>query len=115
MWLMDGLSVLSATDVGKTPITSRIAGVSDFDADGKPEVLWRDTSGDVFMWVIRKLSFVANIWSGWSIVGVGDFNGDGGADILWRNTTGEVSIWLMDGPTLSSYRDMGNVADRMAQ
>src|SRR4029453_6482915 len=73
----------------------------DFNKDGKADILWRDTSGNVSMWVmdgttVTNNSVIANIWTTWSIVGVGDFNGDGKADILWRDTSGYVAVWLMD-------------------
>jgi FG-GAP-like repeat len=100
--------------------TMAIAGVGDFDGDGRADILWRDDTGNVFMWlmsgnVIAKSYLTANIWTGWSIVGTGDFNGDGKADILWRDTSGNVAGWLMSGPTVLSYSDMGNFSDRMPQ
>src|SRR5262249_6718107 len=74
----------------------------DFDGDGKSDILWQDSAGNVFVGLmngaaITNESFISNVWLGWSIVGCGDFNGDGKADILWRDTTGNVAIWLMNG------------------
>ncbi len=53
-------------------------------------------------WDISVLnnSFIASVWSGWTIAGTGDFNGDRRLDILWRDNTGDVSIWLMEGTTV---------------
>jgi hypothetical protein len=92
----------------------------DFNHDGKSDLLWRDTSGNVSMWLMNGTSipastFVANIWPGWSIVASGDFDGDGKADILSRDTAGNVAVWLMDGTTVTSNTAMGNVSDRQAQ
>jgi hypothetical protein len=86
----------------------------DFDSDGKTDTLWRDAAGNVSMWLmdgftIRRDSFIANIWMGWTIVGTGDFNGDGKADIVWRESGGDVAIWLMDGSSISSYSLLGNM------
>src|SRR5262249_54591465 len=86
----------------------------DFDGDGKSDILRQDPAGNVFMGLmngaaITNESFIANVWSGWSIVGCGDFNGDGKADILWRDNTGNVAIWLMNGTTIASFSTIANI------
>jgi hypothetical protein len=88
----------------------------DFNSDAKSDILWRDTSGDVAIWLMNgttvssSSTVAANIPNYWSIAGQRDFNGDGYADILWRDTSGDVSIWLMNGTTPSSTVAIGNVA-----
>jgi L-ascorbate oxidase len=79
----------------------------DFDGDGKGDLIWRDTSGNVAIWEMngttvlnQAASFVANVPANWSIVGTGDFNGDGESDILWHDTAGNVAIWEMNGTTV---------------
>jgi hypothetical protein len=101
-----------------------IAGIADFDADGKPDILWRNTStGDNAVWYMtgengstvssyEYLPPVAD--SAWGIVGTADFNADGIPDILWRNTSGDNAIWYMTGEkgsTLSSYEYLPPVTD----
>jgi hypothetical protein len=86
----------------------------DFNGDAKADVLWRDTSGNVALWVMNGLSapttsIVGNVAANWSIVGIGDFNSDGKADVLWRDTSGNVSIWLMSGATVTTSAILGNV------
>ena len=81
-----------------------------FNGDGKADILWRNSAGDVDMWLMDGFSItsgttIANIWTGWAIVGTGDFNADRRADILWRDTSGSVSIWFMDGTTILSHLD----------
>ena len=74
----------------------------DFNGDGKSDVLWRDTAGDVGLWlmngpqILQGTAFTA-VPLNWSVVGQRDFNGDGKADILWRDTAGDVGLWLMNG------------------
>ena len=79
---------------------------SDFDGDGKADILWRNIStGENYIWLMNGLSTasqgsvnVVDPASGWQVQGIGDFDGDGKADILWRNSsTGENYIWLMNG------------------
>ena len=78
----------------------KVAGVGDFNGDGKDDILWRNasTGSDSHLaWqaatATRLPGEVAD--HNWKIAGIGDFNGDGKNDILWRNTsTGADSIWL---------------------
>jgi hypothetical protein len=82
--------------------------VGDFDGDRRADILWRDASGDVAIWLMdgpRIASFhrVGNVWMGWSISGVGDFDGDRRADILWQEDSGRVAIWRMDGNNVIEY------------
>ena len=74
----------------------------DFNGDGKSDIAWRDTSGNIWLMngtavINQSSSFVANVPSQWAIVGQRDFNGDGNADLLWRDTSGNVAIWEMNG------------------
>jgi ELWxxDGT repeat protein len=118
-WSMNGGSVassgfLSSNGVAIAPDASwSVAGIGDFDGDGRKDVLWRNSSGEVTAWLMNGSTIVSNgdIRSGgvavmpdasWSIAGVGDFNHDGRADILWRNGNGNVAIWLMDGTTVTA-------------
>jgi hypothetical protein len=72
---------------------------ADFNGDGKSDVLWRNTTGDVVVWnsnsnaeTFTGQDFGAST-SSWQILGTGDFNADGKSDVLWRNTNGDVVIW----------------------
>jgi Alpha/beta hydrolase domain/FG-GAP-like repeat len=82
--------------------------------DGNSDILWRDTSGNVGLWLmngtsIQQTAVVANVPTSWSIVGQRDFNADGNTDLLWRDTSGNVGIWLMNGTGIQSTSVLGNV------
>jgi FG-GAP-like repeat len=86
----------------------------DFNADGMSDILWRDSSGNVAMWLmnggaVSSASVVGNVPLTWSIVGQRDFNGDGPTDILWTDASGNVAIWLMNGASIASSTLVGNV------
>ena len=84
------------------PTSWTIVGTGDFNGDGRDDILWRNSNGQLSDWLgtanggftpndANALTTVATIWS---VVGTGDFNGDGRDDILWRNSNGQLSDWL---------------------
>jgi hypothetical protein len=107
-----------ANGIASAPVTVSVKYAStafppDFNADAKSDILWRDSSGDVVLWLmsggtISSSAYVGNPGAGWSIAGTGDFSGNGKSDILWRNTTtGDVVIWFMNGGVIQSSTDLG--------
>jgi hypothetical protein len=102
-------SASTTTTLSVTPTTAaRI--VSDFNGDGKPDVLWTNTAtGDRAIWyldgtTIADFGYLAGIPTDWHIVGTGDFDGDGQTDLVWENTaTGDRTFWLMSGIDISSF------------
>ena len=86
----------------------------DFDGDGDGDILWRDTGGNVALWLmnggaVSSNGIIANVPTSWSIVGQRDFNGDGKADLLWHDTGGNTVVWLMNGATVTSSTFIANV------
>ena len=76
----------------------------DLNGDGKADIVWRNASGEVYIWLMNGLSILSQgslgvIGNDWQIAGVGDFNGDGKADIVWRNAS-QVYISLMNGMSI---------------
>jgi hypothetical protein len=100
---------VSPPPVSPPPNNKRRA-ASDFDGDGKSDILWRNgLTGENQIWFMSgtALSSASPIYSvvdpNWKIAGSGDFDGDGKSDILWRNSaTGQNALWLMNGATLVS-------------
>ena len=94
--------------------TSSIDGIGDFDGNGSTDILWRDTSGNVGVWLlnstnIMSTSVIGGVPANWSVAATGDYNGDGQSDILWIDNAGNVGAWLMNRATISSVATYGNV------
>jgi M6 family metalloprotease-like protein len=87
----------------------------DFNGDAKSDLLWRQTSGALYVWLMNGTSVIGSaslggISTDWTIEGIADFNGDGKADILWRHTSGAVVIWLMNGTSVIGTGSLGTIS-----
>lgn len=118
VWLMDGTTMRSRELLypARVPDTNwRIAGVGDFNADGKPDIVWQEqTQGWVGIWLMNGLTLLSSTtlspasWervsdTNWKIAAVVDINNDGKHDLLWQEQTqGWLATWLLDGLTVTS-------------
>ena len=103
----------SATGVAGTQ--TKLAQTHDFNDDGKSDIAWRNTNGDVAIWLMNgtqtlSASDIGNMPTSWSIAGTSAYNATNGyAELIWRNTDGDVAIWQMNGTQVLSSPDLGNV------
>ena len=92
---------------------------NDFNNDGSPDILWRNTStGKNLVWYMNgrtttSMAYLTTVTDpAWTIVGTADFNMDGNPDILWRNTTsGKNLVWYMNGVAITSTAYVSTVTD----
>src|SRR5438876_10965617 len=111
LYPMNGTSILAGEGYLRTvaDLNWKVAGIGDFDGDGRADILWRNTStgqnyiyfmnGTVILPTEGYIRTVAD--PNWQVAGVGDFDGDGKADIVWRNrTSGHNYLYAMDGTTI---------------
>jgi hypothetical protein len=104
-----------ATGIGTVNVANLVtnwnekANTHDFNGDGKSDIAWRDSSGNVAVWLMNGNQLLQAGALGqanptiWKIVGQRDFNSDGKADLLWNDTSGNVAIWFMNGAQVSQY------------
>lgn len=84
------------------PAGWNVAGIGDFNGDGKDDVLLLHDNGTVTEWLGQAGgAFFSNhaaanfiLPSGWRVAGTGDFNGDATDDVLLRHDNGTVTEWL---------------------
>ena len=92
MWQMDGDHIASNTTVGSVGADWHAAGTGDFNGDGKADVLWENSKGQVAMWQMNGDHIASNTTvgsaPGWTVIGTGDYNHDGKADVLLQNASG---------------------------
>jgi hypothetical protein len=111
IYFMDGATILSEGYVRTVADeTWSVAGVGDFNGDGRSDILWRNSvSGENYVYFMDALTIASEgyirtvVDMSWSVAAVGDFNGDFRADILWRHgTSGENYIYQMDGLSIAA-------------
>jgi hypothetical protein len=108
---MDGLAIKATEGYLRTVASQdwQVAGVGDFDGDGKADIVWRNAvTGENYLYPMDGLAVlpaegylrtVADL--NWQIAGVGRFDADTRSDILWRNRlTGENYLYPMDGTSI---------------
>jgi hypothetical protein len=77
------------------PDTWHVAGIGDFDGNGKSDILWQNDNGSVAIWDNGQIghTIATGVSSSWHVAGIGDFNGDHKSDIVWQNDNGTIAIW----------------------
>src|SRR5207237_7202865 len=94
VWELSGTSVIASGSLGNPGTSWHLQGLpvgwpppTDFNADGYSDVLFQNTSGEVYVWDLKGTSVVGqgsvgNPGTSWHEIGTGDFNADGRADVL---------------------------------
>jgi FG-GAP-like repeat len=115
----NSVAVQSSNGTGNTysafiTVTLSPTNTHDFNDDGRSDIAWLDTSGDLALWLMNGATTlstggVSGVPGTWSIVGQRDFNGDGKADLLWLDTSGDIAMWFMNGAAVGSTAVVGTI------
>lgn len=127
IWYLNDKTFLSGSLGPAVPAGWQVAGVADFNGDGKLDyALFNPDSRQTVIWYLSGASFLSGasgptLPSGWSLVAVGDFNADGKPDYVLENFgSGRTAIWYLNnnvftsgtfGPTLPVGWGLVGVAD----
>ncbi|MEV0992648.1 FG-GAP-like repeat-containing protein [Streptomyces sp. NPDC049949] len=82
--------------------TYNILGFTDIDGNGRPDVVGRDSSGDLWVYphtggtgtqTLGSRILIGNGWNTYSTLGFTDLNGDGRSDIVGRSPQSELYVY----------------------
>ena len=116
-------SPVNTIDFGPVPLTWQIVGIGDFDGNGSSDILFKDSSNNVGVWLLEineqtikilSTKVLGAVPAGWNVALTGDFNGVGKADVLWMDGLGNVGAWAMNGAAISAVVSFGNVGPSWA-
>jgi hypothetical protein len=87
-------------------------GATDYDGDGKADILWRNDAGAGFVTEMNGTAFKSGASPGtvagvWHLANIGDFDGDGKGDLLWRQADGTLFVTEMAGTTFKTGASPG--------
>ena len=57
---MNGLSVIGSGSQGVVSLDWQIAGVGDFNGDGRADILWRNSDGQVVEWFMNGANIIGS-------------------------------------------------------
>jgi VCBS repeat protein/FG-GAP repeat protein/BACON domain-containing protein len=112
-WKMNGATLTDAVLLNPSQVTDvdwKIVGTGDFNADGRPDLLWQHRArGLLSVWFMNGTTMIDAVLlnpstvpdPNWRIVAVADINRDGKPDLVWyHQVSGQISTWLMNGTSL---------------
>jgi hypothetical protein len=114
---MNGAVYLGGQTYGP-PATYVVAGIADFNGDGRTDLLWNDPgTRNASIWMSTgngfSVSLIGQYGSDWNMIGTADVTGDGKADILLRdNAKIYLAYWRMDGAVYQGSSAFGLASNR---
>jgi phospholipase C len=115
LWQVSGGKVSGSAGLGNVPSNFVVQGVGDFNGDGYPDILWRDTNSNTLsIWFtngqsVQSAASVGTLPSNWNIAQIGGYAGPSDSDILLLDSSGDLAVWEMNGATVSSSIAVTNV------
>ena len=104
---------VSSSSPGSLANGDVVQAIGDLDADGDADLVYRDTFGSHWAWLLGNGSpQILPPAGNYVIRAAGDFNADGMLDLIWRNdANGGNYVWLMNGTTVTTSTALPQVPD----
>jgi hypothetical protein len=110
-WFLNGTTLIdgSLLTPGTLSPSWQIRGAGDFNADGKPDLVFEDSDGSIAVWYMNGTTLIDAFYTNprfissigdrnWILSGVGDINSDGKPDLILHHIyDGFAGAWLMNG------------------
>ena len=109
LWRLNRTNFLSAVQLrsGFAPgVAWQGVSAGDFNNDGKPDVMLRNTDGRMSVWFFNNTNYLAN--SGFTlpsavatarVAGATDFDGDNQLDLVFQKSSGAICVGVLKGAT----------------
>ena len=92
----------------------RIVACADMNTDGKVDLMFQNTVGQLYVWLLDGTGNPVNFSTGtglkpgsgylysgaladWRVAALADINSDGVPDLIFQNNAGQIYLWLLDG------------------
>jgi hypothetical protein len=75
---------------------------SDFNGDGRSDILFQNDSGEVAIWEVNGANVIGggslgNPGPSWHVIGTGQYNADNYSDLRFQNSSGDIANWELNG------------------
>jgi len=118
VWKMNGTELVQAIELrgGLTvPLHWKALGVSDFNADGHKDIVFRHDDGRISVWLMNGFEFVENHLldtprpdHSWQFGALVDLDRNGQNDFIWKHADGRIRVWFMSGMSAINYGTLRN-------
>ena len=101
------LRSFAAFVVSSLLLSAAATAASDFNGDGRDDVLWRQANGQPMLWLMNGVAPPVRQPTGsapgnnWLILGTGNFDGTGNDEILWLSSAGVPILWFLSNGQFS--------------
>ncbi|MBA4149065.1 MAG: VCBS repeat-containing protein [Verrucomicrobia bacterium] len=118
VWKMNGTRLAQAIplrDGQSIGLQWRAIAVSDFNADGAKDIVFRHQDGRLAIWIMNGFEYVQSQLldtprpdHSWKFGALADLDRNGQDDFIWRHTDGRIQVWFMSGSSAFRFGTLRN-------
>ena len=98
--------------IGQVPPSWSVVGTADFNGDRNGDILWRESGGDMAIWLMNGLQVEQSVVLGQVAAALSQreiSTATARGDVLWRDNNGNLAIWFMNGLQISTIGSLDMV------